>query len=164
MVNQVRDAKALIIDLTKCSGGDRKAIRAFSSYFFKNPIHLVSYEFRGRKSEIDRTQRKKKFEELHSIPIYLLTSENTASGGESLAYLLKYHGRAKIIGETTMGAAHGVMTVDLTNQYRAFIPYYRPIHPKTGENWENVGVKPDFIISNEKAKDKAIELIQAKNE
>ena len=155
------DAKALIIDLRECKGGDRKAIGTLSSYFFEKPIHLVSYQERGRKPKKEMTIRKINTDQLHAMPIYILTSKRTASGGESLAYLLKQHGRAITVGDTTMGAAHIVKTFDLTNNFRAFIPYIRPIHPKTGQNWENIGVIPDIQVSDEMILEKVVELIQS---
>ncbi len=70
--------------------------------------------------------------------------QRTATGGEALAYILKHHGRATIVGETTMGAAHSVRTHDLVDSFRMFVPDSRPVHPITGTNWEGRGVDPEI--------------------
>ncbi len=159
----VENADGLIIDLRECSGGDRKAVNLLTSYFFEKPIYLHTFEEIGKKPQEVWTSKKIPGKRLPDIPIYVLTSKATASGGESLAYLLKHHNRAKIVGEVTKGAAHGVRTYDLAYKYRAFIPYFRTIHPATNANWEAKGVIPDILVPAEAALDEAHQhLLKAK--
>jgi len=148
---RVSGADGLIIDLRECFGGDRDAVRLVASYFFEPPFLLQIEEEVGKPAaEIwahDRIEGKR----LLTMPVIVLTSKRTASGGESLAYLLQQHGRAKMVGEKTFGAAHAVKTFDLSDGFRAFIPRVRPIHPKTRTNWEGTGVKPDLAVAAEEA-------------
>jgi hypothetical protein len=77
------------------------------------------------------------------VPVYVVTSGFTASGGEEFSYNLKHHGRATIVGETTAGAGHGGGVHAVAAGFEAFIPDFRPVHPVTGRGWEGVGVIPD---------------------
>src|SRR4029079_3846467 len=48
-----------------------------------------------------------------SVPVYVLTSKYTFSGGEDFAYSVQALGRAKIVGEVTGGGAHPTGPIDL---------------------------------------------------
>jgi hypothetical protein len=158
LMEQTLGHKAVILDLRKCSGGDNDIIRIISSYIFPKPVHLISYQGTDGKLKKVMTQRKKS--QFQEGSVFLLTSKSTASGGEALAYILKHHGKAMIIGEKTMGAAHTVATFDLSYKYRAFIPISRPVHPKTNGNWEGIGVMPDYPVAADNALEHALELLQ----
>ena len=49
-----------------------------------------------------------------------------------------------IVGEATGGGANPPETFDLVCQVRAWLPTKQPIDPRTGTNWEGVGVQPDI--------------------
>jgi hypothetical protein len=83
--------------------------------------------------------------------VYILTSSFTASGGEEFAYVLKHHARATIVGETTAGAAHGGGERSLGHGFRVFMPDFRPVHPRTRDDWEGSGVLPDVAVPSERA-------------
>ena len=137
-------AEALIFDLRECTGGEKITVQLVASYLFDKRVHLATYHERGQKPVEGWTLRKVPGKRLPEAAVYVLTSERTASGCEALAYYLKHHGRATIVGEKTMGAAHSVGTFDLAHQFRAFIPRERPISPVTGSNWQGTGVLPDL--------------------
>jgi hypothetical protein len=77
------------------------------------------------------------------VPVFILVSPFTASGGEEFAYVLKHHGRATLVGETTAGGGHGGGVHPVAAGFHAFIPDFRPVHPVTGGGWEGTGVAPD---------------------
>jgi C-terminal processing protease CtpA/Prc len=54
-------------------------------------------------------------------PVYILTSHQTISGGEELAYDFQSLRRAKVIGEATAGAANPahIHFLKLVRRYRA---------------------------------------------
>jgi hypothetical protein len=83
--------------------------------------------------------------------VYLLISSFTGSGCEEFSYNLKHHDRAELIGETTGGAGHGGGVHAIASGFSAFIPDFRPVHPRTGGGWEGVGVIPTTECSSEKA-------------
>lgn len=148
----VSDADALIFDLRSCAGGAPDMVHFITSYLFPpEPIHLITY-YHGHSDpdsaytlgEIPGTRRP-------DVPVYLLISSFTGSGCEEFAYNLKHHGRAELIGETTGGAGHGGGVHAIAAGFSAFIPDFRPVHPRTGGGWEGVGVIPTTECSSKKA-------------
>jgi hypothetical protein len=52
--------------------------------------------------------------------------------------------RATIVGERTAGAGHNVMFVQSGHGFQTGISFTRVADPRTGEEWEQVGVPPDI--------------------
>ncbi len=152
-MNFLGNSDALIIDLRDNGGGDPSMIQLISSYFFKNSVHLNSFEERG-KDTVQQfwTSLGVQGKKLVDAPIYLLTSNYTFSAAEEFSYNLKNLKRATIVGENTGGGAHPVNGYAFPNlKVSARVPYARAINPITGTNWEGVGVKPDIEVSRDKA-------------
>jgi C-terminal processing protease CtpA/Prc len=78
--------------------------------------------------------------------VYILTSANTFSGGEELAYDLQALGRAIVVGEVTRGGAHPSEVVSLREHIELRLPVARAVNPTTGTNWEAVGVQPNIVV------------------
>jgi hypothetical protein len=91
-----------------------------------------------------------------SVPVYVLTSEQTGSAAEALAYALKHLGRATVFGEVTAGAAHPSEELVVNDYFRVSIPYLRSENVNTGTDWEGVGVLPDILVPAEDALEAAI--------
>jgi len=135
----------------------------FSSYFFpENPeILLNSLYYRNKDEKTDfYTLKKIKGPRYSDVPLYILTSNYTFSGGEEFCYNMQTQKRATLIGETTGGGAHPVDSFSLPNNIRAIIPVGRAINPITGTNWEAAGVKPDIEVDAEVALETALEMIK----
>ena len=152
-MNFLENCDAIIIDLRYNGGGEEKMVRLLSSYFFKEPIQINSLYF----TETDSLEQSWTYayvpgKKMIDADLYILTSPNTASGAEAFTYGLKNSGRARIIGESTAGAAHWVEYYDFPSlQVRTKIPIARPINPVTKTSWEKVGVKPDIEAPASKA-------------
>ncbi len=151
------DTDALIVDLRECQGGDPDTVMLLASYLFDKPTHLNDIYFRTENHTEERWTTA-------SVPgrrygqarqLYVLTSSDTISGCEDFAYALKNAGRAKIVGETTAGAAHAGSPQRLSEHFMMFVPSGRPINPVTHGDWEGVGVAPDIKTSAKKALDAA---------
>lgn len=151
------DTKALIIDLRECGGGDPDTVMIAASYLFDKRTHLNDLYWRDPNITDERWTSEKtdgtRYGEARKI--YVLTSSDTASGCEDLAYALKNAGRAKLVGETTAGAAHAGGPRRLGEHFMMFVPSGRPINPMTHTDWEGVGVTPDVDTSAKKALDRA---------
>ncbi|HLM68948.1 MAG TPA: S41 family peptidase [Longimicrobium sp.] len=78
--------------------------------------------------------------------VYVLTSSGTFSAGEALAYDLRSHRRATIVGETTAGGAHPGGMESVSEHFAVRVPSGRAINPVTGTNWEGTGVQPDVAV------------------
>ncbi len=159
-MNFLANTNALIIDLRKCTGGFPGMIALILSYLFgEDPLHLDSIYWRDE----DRTQQYWTLpylpgERYGDKPVYVLISQVTFSGGEEFAYILKTNQRATLVGEKTDGGAHPGVSYSLHPNFEVFIPIGRTINPKTGTDWEGIGVIPDIAIPSEKALTSAYEL------
>jgi len=141
----VSNADALIVDLRQNGGGNPSTIQYICSYFFAVRTHLNSLYWReGNRTEEFWTLNEVEGEKMPDIPIYVLTSQRTFSGGEEFAYNLKTRKRATLIGETTGGGANPGGGFPLPAGLAMFVPTGRAINPVTGTNWEGTGVEPDI--------------------
>lgn len=141
----VSNADALIVDLRKNGGGNPSTIQYICSYFFAERTHLNSLYWRaGDRTEEFWTLDDVDGQKMPDIPIYVLTSQRTFSGGEEFAYNLKTRKRATLLGETTGGGANPGGGFPLPAGLSIFVPTGRAINPVTGTNWEGTGVEPDI--------------------
>jgi len=148
----VSEADALIFDLRTCRGGSPDMVHLITSYLFPpEPIHLITYYHAHSEPDSAYTLAEIPGKRLPDVPVYLLVSPITGSGCEEFSYNLKHHGRAALVGETTGGAGHGGAVHTIAAGFSAFMPDFRPVHPKTGGGWEGVGVIPTTECSSEKA-------------
>lgn len=141
---------ALILDLRRNRGGDPKTVALVASYLLDGPSVWLRMVKPSDGSVEDFPA------DLHSgakrlgcdKPIYVLTSSETISGGEDLAYGLQALKRATVIGEKTAGAANLPRACVLNDLFVLFTPHMYPAHPVTGGNWEGEGVTPDIVAED----------------
>jgi hypothetical protein len=79
-------------------------------------------------------------------PVYILTSGETFSAAEELAYNLQSQHRAIIVGEATRGGAHAINEVLINPHIVAMIPVGRAINPITNTNWEGMGFQSQVPV------------------
>ncbi len=101
---------------------------------------------------------------MSDVPVFVLTSSETFSGGEEFTYNIQTQKRGLIIGEITGGGANPGGMFPAGNGIAVFIPLGRAINPITKTNWEGVGVKPDVEIPADDALDRALELAKPEAE
>jgi len=136
---------ALIIDLRNNGGGEPDTVAYLMSHFFAegDARHLNDIY-----SRLDGTTRSywtvPSVGTRYTLPIFVLTSHNTFSGGEEFAYDMKTQKRGTLVGEVTGGGANPGDYVPLARGFIAFVPTGRAINPITRTNWEHVGVAPDL--------------------
>lgn len=106
-------------------------------------IHLTSSALFSPSSSGTRYGSKKS--------LIILTSKATAGAAEEFVYIMKKHGRAMIVGETTAGASHPPKTfrVGETDIFLS-IP---TVHSDTtaGPAWEGAGIAPHIPVSPDAA-------------
>jgi C-terminal processing protease CtpA/Prc len=157
-MSNVADADALIIDLRANHGGDPSTVALVASYLFDDqPVHLndvIEHDSTMRMFWTEPTVARKRFG--GKKPVYVLTSGETFSGGEELAYDLQSLHRATLVGETTGGGANLTGAHTLDDWFVIGVPWARPINPVTKTNWEGVGVRPDVATKATEAMDEAL--------
>jgi hypothetical protein len=85
------------------------------------------------------------------VPLWVLTSRGTGSAGEEFSFVLKNLGRATLVGDRTAGAGHMVNTLPLPQGFVAGVSITRVSDPRTGREWEGIGVQPDVWVEPERA-------------
>jgi hypothetical protein len=126
-------------------GGSPDMIHLIISYLYgPQPMHLLTYYHAREAPDSAYTLAEVPGRRMPDVPVYVVTSGFTASGGEEFAYDLKHHGRATVVGELTAGGGHGGGVHPVAAGFQAFIPDFRPVHPVTGGGWEGAGVEPDL--------------------
>jgi len=156
---------SLIIDVRECPGGRGDVATRLVSYLSKEGTELMRYYTRGKPVLVTRSENlPENANHYLNKPVYIATSDRTGSACEQLAYQLKYHNIATVIGETTAGAGHALMKGDnglipVGYGMKAFIPNTKPMHPNNNEGFEKIGVPVDINTTATIAIDKAYQLI-----
>jgi hypothetical protein len=151
-MNFLGNVDAVIFDLRQNGGGDPRMVALLSSYLFEKPTHLNDlWTRKGNETQQYWTLPYVPGKLLASIPVYVLTSRRTFSGGEEFTNNLKTLKRATIVGEITGGGAHPVSGHRIDDRFTIGVPFARAINPITKTNWEGVGVEPDVKVSSDDA-------------
>jgi hypothetical protein len=163
-MKSLQECTAVILDLRQCSrGGDPEVMMYLASYLLdgeaSQPLYM-SFNRENQKIAEFRTRTDIPGKRMPNIPVYILVSSETFSTGEMFAYGLQKVGRAKIVGETSVGAAHITDTIDIGHGIMMVLPVNRLAHVKTKTNWEGTGVVPDISVKADDALAKAKEVIQ----
>lgn len=85
------------------------------------------------------------------VPLYVLTSRRTGSAAEEFSFVLHNLGRATLVGERTAGAGHMVDFVDVPRDFVLGVSITRVADPRTGAEWEGVGVPVDRPVDADRA-------------
>jgi hypothetical protein len=151
------DREALIFDLRDNHGGGPELGHLISSYLFDAPTLLGSYCSRLDDGVKDiytlESLPGKRFGQ--KKPVFILTSSVTGSGAEMFAFCLQDLKRAVVVGEKTVGAAHGARYMAVNDRFWMTIPIVRPISPVSKKDWEGTGITPDIQVPEGQALDVA---------
>ncbi len=153
LMQLVSHCDALIFDVRRNGGGEAETLQVYVSYFVKPEPKLYDSFFYRPTNETQQlwTMPYVPGKCMPDVPLYILTSRVTGSGGEAFAYILKSMGRATVIGEPTLGAAHTTDMAIVQEHFQVEYPSGRSISPFTQSDWEGVGVQPDIAVPPDEA-------------
>lgn len=161
-MNFVQYSEGLIIDVRGNGGGIGGFTPYLASYFFGEQEKLLfSREFPAYDSTAQFYTVPELGAKRYEAPLWILIDEFTGSAARNLAYTLKHHGRAELVGEATgvgSAGAHSAGLFPLSEGFIATVPIANVVHPVTKSNWSMVGVLPDHVTPASKAKEKAHQL------
>ncbi|MFI9320282.1 S41 family peptidase [Kitasatospora aureofaciens] len=156
----VAPARALVLDLRRNTGGDPNTVAFVCGYLLDRRTHLNT--LLSRQGEVAEQFWTPPFVPGArfggSKPLWVLTSANTFSAAEELAYDLQQLGRAEIVGEATRGGAHPREGWTVHPNLELSVPVARAVNPVSGTNWEGTGVRPDVPCDAEAALHRALSL------
>jgi hypothetical protein len=149
-------SKALIFDLRRNGGGSPGSVAYLVSFLAPEgaPTHINDIVSRKAGTlEFSRQTFNSQATPVRfaRVPVFVLTSGKTFSGGEEFAYDLQALKLATLVGETTGGGANPVSGARLTDDLSAMVPFGRAENPVTKTNWEGVGVKPEIAVPADEA-------------
>ncbi|MFJ9608330.1 S41 family peptidase [Kitasatospora sp. NPDC101176] len=154
----VAPARALILDLRRNTGGDPDTVAFVCGYLLDGRTHLNT--MLSRQGELAEQSWTPPFVPGArfggSKPLSVLTSGNTFSAAEELAYDLQQLGRAEVVGEATRGGAHPREGWTVHPHLELSVPVARAVNPVSGTNWEGTGVRPDVPCDAGAALDRAL--------
>jgi len=159
LMSDLADADSLILDLRENGGGAAQLIPVLASYLFdEQPVHLYDTLDRrlGTRSEAWTAPALTGARFGGRKPVYILTSAGTISAAENLAYTLQKLGRATVVGERTVGAAHGSYGKPVSSHLVPMVASRRIIHAVTKSDWDRSGVLPDIKAPAGEALDVAL--------
>ena len=168
------EAETIIFDLRTHMGGGLGEMDAIFPWLFDKPTHLVTMATRksvddaggspiadvasmrlvaGDPDFVTREHWVTPGEnrQLNDAKVFVLTSGFSASAAEHFVLSLQHTKRATVIGRATAGANHFGGDQDLGGGFSVFLPVGRAYDPKTGKDWEGVGIAPDIDVAPETA-------------
>ena len=159
--NQKSKIKGLILDVRGNPGGYLRGAVNLSSEFLTKGVVVKQEDYRGETETYSVNRRG----ELLDIAMVVLIDKGSASASEIVAGALQDHDRAKLVGETSFGKGTIQEAEDVGNNSALHITTAKWLTPNG--TWVNeVGLKPDFEIKNDKDKpeedkqlEKALEIL-----
>ena len=82
-----------------------------------------------------------------SVPLFLLIGEDTVSYGEIFAGVLQDLGRAKLVGQTTLGNVERLHAMDFPDGSRLWLAVERFDPLNSQADWEEQGIVPDIPVT-----------------
>jgi hypothetical protein len=163
-LKQVADASALVIDLRRNGGGGEVSYHRLLGHLFPARRELAAIEWRECAPPIPlkrpdscrqiAPRLERRFTDtpakpaFASRPVFVLTSADTFSAAEAVAWELQRAGRAKVVGERTGGGGNPSAGMDLESPLVVAMPIGR-LDPRLGRGWEGRGVQPDVHLSGD---------------
>jgi hypothetical protein len=158
----IENARSVVIDLRENRGGTQQLVNYVASYFFPEDGRvLLTSRFRGEPEPMVSHVVPVPTRKLEKVPLTILISDRTFSGGEAFAYILQQFGRATLIGEKTRGGGRHNTRIDLGAGFQASVSIGAVEHPKSKTSWQGVGVIPDVATSADEALGVAVKRLRS---
>jgi carboxyl-terminal processing protease len=138
-LNKFGPLDGLILDLRMNGGGSSSVTYPILEYFTNGRLGQFVSRDSARPLEIDANE----VQNSQTVPLIVMVSKDTVSFGEIFAGVMKDSGRAKIVGETSLGnveVLHGFDFEDGSQVWLAAETFHSAF---SNTNWEETGIIPD---------------------
>ncbi len=155
ILEEIKDYKALIIDLRNNSGGDDEYAHRFAGAFADGKHFIYTVQTRNGENhddfdEITKWHTKPEGKNQYTKPVILLTSKYTVSGAEIFTLNMKAFANVTHVGDTTKGDHSDLSRARfLPNGWVYYYSNQLYLMPN-GESLEGKGIAPDIYIRNSK--------------
>ncbi|HSL45663.1 MAG TPA: S41 family peptidase [Anaerolineales bacterium] len=129
----------LILDLRMNGGGSSSVAYPIMEYFVNGRLG----EFVSRHDSRPLELRANEIHNSQSVPLIVMVSEDTVSFGEIVAGVLRDTGRARIVGETSLGNVEVLHGYDFDDGSQIWIAAETFDSAFSDTNWEETGIIPD---------------------
>ena len=151
----LKGGDAIIIDLRKNGGGSPDAVRYLVSHFLEPNRPIVTFYMRGQAGDTWKSLNVPADGRLNGKPLYVLTSNRSASAAEEFAGHIGGFKLGELVGETTAGGGFRNTFYPVAGGYVFSVSVGRAVLASTGKDWEKVGIIPTMKVEPDKALDVA---------
>ncbi len=153
VMTMIENTDGLIIDLRRNGGGQAEAIQLLISYLLDERVLIATTQYRknNRSVEYWTLDRVDGPRYATDKPVFLVISNRTFSAAEAFTYALQSLERVVVFGEGTIGGAHPTDNMRLDEHLMIRMPVATTIDPRTGGNWQYVGIQPDNSVDADEA-------------
>ena len=149
---ELGDTRAMIVDLRNVPGGSGEMANFVVSHFTAPRVNTITRvaPATGDTMQIytlDQVPGPRR----PDVPLYLLVNGGSASAAEHIPFVLQNLGRATIVGERTAGAGRNNRFFPVGNGFSISVSFTRVTDPRTGREWERVGIEPDIAVPSSDA-------------
>jgi carboxyl-terminal processing protease len=147
----LKDARALVIDLRDNGGGEAESMADFASTLLPSGLSLGRFTDRTGAVRLEPFTRAALLSSADSFrrfgrPVVLLTGARTASAAEVFAAALRETNRAAVIGETTCGCVLGIRRRHPLPDGGVLDISELDYHTAGGTRLEGAGLRPDVLV------------------
>jgi C-terminal peptidase prc len=138
-LNEFGPLDGLILDLRMNGGGSSSVTYPILEYFINGRLGQFVSRDSARPLDVDAHE----IQNSQTVPLIVMVSKDTVSFGEIFAGVMKDSGRAKIVGETSLGnveVLHGFDFEDGSQVWLAAETFHSAF---SNTNWEETGIIPD---------------------
>lgn len=138
-LNEFGPLDGLLLDVRMNGGGSSSVAYPILEFFISGRLG----RFVGRTSQRILEIEANEIHNSQTVPLVVLVSEDTASFGEIFAGILQDAGRARVVGEPSLGnmeVLHGYGFEDGSQLWLASETFYSAF---SDANWEETGIIPD---------------------
>jgi len=167
IIAELKDAKAIVVDVRRNVGGDDRAGKALADRFADRKRLYMTSQVRNGNDHDDFAPKKYWHVEpggpiQFTGPVILLTDRTTISAGENFALAMRVLPNVTVVGDFTSGCFADMYMDELPNGWSLSVSY-KLFLDHTGFCWEGIGVPPDLRVIGSEAdfdegKDRALDL------
>ncbi|HEX8503118.1 MAG TPA: S41 family peptidase [Pyrinomonadaceae bacterium] len=147
----LKDARALVIDLRDNGGGEAESMADLASTLLPAGLSLGRFTDRAGAVRLEPHTRSALLSTADSFerfrrPVALLTNARTASAAEVFAAVLRETNRAAVIGEATCGCVLGIRRRHRLPDGGVLDVSEMDYHTAAGTRLEGAGLRPDVTV------------------